>query len=114
MPRHARLDSPGTLHHVISRGIDGKGPQVGTYTETRVVVDGAVTGEMKSDIVGQLPAFTDPSLEGYRKRLEKWLISGFPAIYYSLFPIHVLLLPSIFYCLLSADYSLLSTGTFAF
>jgi putative transposase len=25
MPRQARLDAPGTLHHVIIRGIEGKG-----------------------------------------------------------------------------------------
>jgi len=24
MPRHARLDAPGTLHHVMIRGIEGK------------------------------------------------------------------------------------------
>ena len=23
MPRHARLDAPGTLHHVMGRGIEG-------------------------------------------------------------------------------------------
>ena len=25
MPRQARLDAPGTLHHVMIRGIEGKG-----------------------------------------------------------------------------------------
>ena len=25
MPRRARLDAPGTLHHVMIRGIEGKG-----------------------------------------------------------------------------------------
>ena len=25
MPRQARLDTPGTLHHVMIRGIEGKG-----------------------------------------------------------------------------------------
>lgn len=55
------------------RVADGKSPAIGSYTETRVVVDGNVTGEMKSDIVGQLPAFTDPALEGFRKRLERSL-----------------------------------------
>ncbi len=24
MPRHARLDAPGTLHHIIIRGIEGR------------------------------------------------------------------------------------------
>jgi len=39
--------------------------------DTTVEFGGRVTGEMKSDIEGVLPAFTDPVLENYRIRLEK-------------------------------------------
>ncbi|MGA1866534.1 MAG: ArsR/SmtB family transcription factor [Thermoplasmatota archaeon] len=38
-----------------------------------VEFDGRVTGEMKSEIAGALPAFTDPLLENYRIKLEKAL-----------------------------------------
>jgi len=40
-------------------------------SDTTVQFGGRVTGEMKSDIEGVLPAFTDPALENYRIRLEK-------------------------------------------
>lgn len=38
MPRRARLDSPGTMHHVIIRGIE-KGPIVGDDDDRRIFVD---------------------------------------------------------------------------
>jgi predicted transcriptional regulator len=42
-------------------------------SETAVEIDGKVTGEMKNEVAGALPAFTDPLLEGYRIKLERVL-----------------------------------------
>jgi predicted transcriptional regulator len=42
-------------------------------SEMQVEIRGKVTGEMKNEIVGALPAFTDPMLENFRIRLEKTL-----------------------------------------
>ncbi|MEA3557778.1 MAG: helix-turn-helix domain-containing protein [Candidatus Thermoplasmatota archaeon] len=39
--------------------------------QTQVEIKGRVTGEMKENIAGALPAFTDPVLENYRISLEK-------------------------------------------
>ncbi|MGA1872183.1 MAG: ArsR/SmtB family transcription factor [Thermoplasmatota archaeon] len=51
------------------RKSDPKAPRSGP--ETRVEIRGKVTGEMKNEVAGALPAFTDPTLENYRMRLEK-------------------------------------------
>ncbi|MBN1539485.1 MAG: helix-turn-helix domain-containing protein [Candidatus Thermoplasmatota archaeon] len=45
----------------------------GLSNDTAVEFDGRVTGEMKSEIAGALPAFTDPMLESFRMKLEKAL-----------------------------------------
>jgi predicted transcriptional regulator len=42
-------------------------------SETPVEIDGKVTGEMKNEVAGALPAFTDPLLENFRIKLEKAL-----------------------------------------
>jgi len=42
-------------------------------SETQVEIKGKVTGEMKNEIMGALPAFTDPLLENFRMKLEKTL-----------------------------------------
>lgn len=42
-------------------------------SETAVEIDGKVTGEMKNEVAGALPAFTDPLLENFRMKLEKVL-----------------------------------------
>jgi predicted transcriptional regulator len=39
--------------------------------EKRIVIKGKITGEMKSDVVAALPAFTDPVLERMRMELER-------------------------------------------
>lgn len=50
---------------------DDEGTNVSSYTETRIVVGGLITGEMKEQITGALPAFTDKKLENFRMRMEK-------------------------------------------
>lgn len=50
-----------------------KNLNVSSYSETRVVVGGLVTGEMKEDVVAALPAYTDPNLETTRRTLERSL-----------------------------------------
>lgn len=44
-----------------------------TSPETAVEIDGKVTGEMKNEVAGALPAFTDPMLENFRMELERAL-----------------------------------------
>ena len=46
---------------------------ISSYSETRIVVGGLVTGEMREDIVAALPAYTDPDLENTRMVLERSL-----------------------------------------
>lgn len=48
MPRHARLDSPGTLHHVIMRGI-----------ERRKIVDDDVDREDFTNRMGKIAGEAD-------------------------------------------------------
>ncbi|MBN1390289.1 MAG: helix-turn-helix domain-containing protein [Candidatus Thermoplasmatota archaeon] len=48
-----------------------EGETVGRPNDTTVEFGGRVTGEMKNEVAGALPAFTDPILENYRMRLEK-------------------------------------------
>ena len=51
MPRQARLDSPGTLHHVIIRGIE-KGKIVDNQIDQQNFVDrmGDLSTQTKTDI----------------------------------------------------------------
>jgi putative transposase len=56
MPRHARLDSPGTLHHVIVRGI-----------ERRKIVDDDVDRE---DFVGRMGNIA----EGSQTHIYAWAL----------------------------------------
>lgn len=51
------------------RKTSNKGP--GPIPQTQVEIRGKITGEMKEEIAGALPAFTDPKLEGFRMDLEK-------------------------------------------
>lgn len=72
-----RIDiGPHTYNEVITSfeeygcGLDVKDMDQ-AITETKVEVDGKLTGEMKEDVVAALPAFTDPTLENLRKDLDK-------------------------------------------
>ena len=46
MPRHARLDSPGTLHHVMVRGIEQR-QIVDDEADARILFDGEIN-DLKS------------------------------------------------------------------
>ena len=61
MPRQARLDAPGTLHHVIVRGI-----------ERRRIVDDELDRRKFLDRVGELALATDTRLSFRSALVEPW------------------------------------------